>query len=279
MTQTALITGCSSGIGAATAQFFQQQGWNVAATMRDVSKGGDLAALPNVRVYALDVTDEASVKQAIESVQKDFGRIDVLVNNAGYGLVGPFELSSQQKIEDQFNTNVFGVFNTIRHVIPVLKAQNSGTIINITSVGGIVSFPFNSLYHATKFAIDGFSVSLQYELEQFNIRVKVVAPGGVLTDFAGRSLVMTGEVNTSDYAEGVGKVMDRFQNQASGYSTAEQIAEVIFGAATDGKNTLRYTAGKDAQLIVEARYQMPLEGFYDMIKQNFGLAPAAQAAE
>ena len=134
--------------------------------------------LPGVRVYALDVTDDASVRRAVAQARQDFGPLDVLINNAGYGLVGPFETATPEQIQQQFATNVFGVFAVTQAVLPAMRAQKSGVIINITSVGGRTGFPMNSLYHATKFGLDGFSESLWYELAPFGIHVKIVAPAG-----------------------------------------------------------------------------------------------------
>lgn len=272
MKQTLLITGASSGIGKATALYFADKGWNVAATMRNTNGQTELEQHENIKLYQLDVTDTASVGEAIKSVVDDLGKIDVLVNNAGYGLVGPLETATEDDVMKQFNTNLFGVIRTIKAVLPSMKAQKSGTIINITSIGGLVTFPFNSLYHATKFGLDGLSESLKYELQLFNITVKVVAPGGVLTDFAGRSLHTT--VNPgekTDYDEALAKVWDRFNNNAGNSSSAEQIAKIVYDAATDGSNKLRYIAGKDAQGLYEAWKSMSNEEFFDMINKNFGL--------
>lgn len=155
--------------------------------MRNPADGAALAELANVRVLALDVTDRASIEAAVQQA----GRVDVLINNAGYGVFGPFETASEEVIEKQFSTNVYGVFNVTRAVLPGMREQKSGVILNVSSIGGLITFPLFSLYHATKFALFGFSESLQYELAPFGIRVKVVAPGGVKTDFAGRSLVPT----------------------------------------------------------------------------------------
>ena len=273
MPKTVFITGTSTGIGAAAVRLFAQHGWQVAATMRNPAdaKFGDL---PNVRVYALDVTDAAAAPRAIEQAHADFGGLDVLINNAGYGLVGPFESATDEQIQQQFATNVFGVFAVTRAALPILRAQKSGVIINITSVGGRTAFPMNSLYHATKFGLDGFSESLWYELAPFGIHVKVVAPGGVATDFATRSLKMT--VDPSDdinpYAGQVRSVLAAFNGRGGAASTPEQIAEVIYTAATDGTSQLRYIAGTDAHGLLTAKAGMSEADFATMIQGSFGVA-------
>lgn len=272
MPQTVFITGTSTGIGAATVRLFARHGWQVAATMRNPADArfGDL---PNVRVYALDVTDAAAPPRAIQQAHADFGGLDVLINNAGYGLVGPFESATDAQIQQQFATNLFGVFAVTRAALPLLRAQQSGVIVNITSVGGRTAFPMNSLYHATKFGLDGFSESLWYELAPFGIHVKVVAPGGVATDFGTRSLQMT--LNPADdqnpYAGQVRSVLRAFNERGGAASTPEQIADVIFAAATDGTAQLRYIAGADAQGILAAKAQMSEGQFAEMIQKNFGV--------
>ncbi|MDN3580037.1 SDR family oxidoreductase [Mucilaginibacter flavus] len=272
MKQTILITGASTGIGNATALFFANKGWQVAATMRNTDGQNKLQAHPNIKLYTLDVTNTESVNSAISNAIADFGQIDILLNNAGYGLVGPLEPVSDEDIMKQFNTNLFGVFRTIKAVLPGMKAQKSGVIINVTSIGGLVGLPFNSLYHATKFGLDGFSESLKYELMPFNIKVKVVAPGGVVTDFVTRSLHTTikeGEV--TDYDAALAKVWEGFDKGRPNYSQPDLIADVIYKAATDGKDQLRYLAGKDAEGLYDAWKQMNNEDFFNMVAGNFGL--------
>jgi NAD(P)-dependent dehydrogenase (short-subunit alcohol dehydrogenase family) len=271
MAHTVFITGTSTGIGAAAVRLFASHGWQVAATMRNPAdaKFGDL---PGVRVYALDVTDTASVQQAVAQAQQDFGQLDVLVNNAGYGLVGPFETATTEQIQQQFATNMFGVFAVTQALLPALRTQKSGVIINITSVGGRTGFPMNSLYHATKFGLDGFSESLWYELAPFGIQVKVVAPGGVATDFATRSLHFTAspDEDANPYASQMRAVLEAFSSRSGNASQPEQIAEVIYQAATDGSSQLRYIAGADAQGLLATKGQMAEADFMQMIQKSFG---------
>ncbi|MES2105135.1 MAG: SDR family oxidoreductase [Pseudomonadota bacterium] len=275
--QTVLITGCSTGIGHATALHFAQAGWQVVATMRDISRAGELATLPNVMVHELDVTDRQSVTTAVEATLARFGRIDVLVNNAGFGLFGPFELASDAVIERQFSTNVFGVFNLTRAVLPALRKQGAGVIVNVASIAGLTTLPFNSLYHATKYAVVGFTEALNHELAQFGIRSKFVAPGSVATDFAGRSLSVTFEDNNHPYADNVAKAMAAWGERRSGYAAPDQVAEVILTAATDGSQQVRYLSGADAEALMTARAGMDDAGYLQQVQQTFGLAGQASA--
>jgi len=271
--KTVLITGCSSGIGAASAEYFAAREWNVAATMRNPAASA-LKNAPNLKLFALDVTDPASIEKAVGQAIATFRTIDALVNNAGYGLYGPFETASREAIERQFKTNVFGLFDVTRAVLPAMRAQRSGVIVNISSIGGLTTFPLNSLYHATKFALIGFSESLGFELAPFGIRVKVVAPGGVATDFAGRSLVTTFSDDKHPYADTVAKVTAAFRARASSpnHSTSEQIAAVIFEAVTDGTGKTRYVAGGDAVALVAARAKMTDEQYVAFMSQQMSLA-------
>ena len=258
--QTALITGCSSGIGAAAARHFASQGWAVAATMRNPVQGAALKG-GNVEVLALDVTDKNSIEAAIGATLARFGRIDVLINNAGYGLFGPFETAGEDDIEKQFATNLFGLFDVTRAVLPTMRSQNSGVIVNVSSIGGLTTFPMNSLYHATKFAVVGFSESLNFELAPFNVRVKVACPGGVATDFAGRSLATTFRDDNHPYADGVAKTIAAFGRNRARYSSAEKIAEGIYAAATDGTRQIRYVLGDDAIAMAASRAEMTDEQY------------------
>lgn len=264
--QTALITGCSSGIGAAAARHFAAQGWAVAATMRDPAAGAALKDAGRVETLALDVTDKASIERAVGETIARFGRIDALVNNAGYGLFGPFETATDADIEKQFATNLFGLFDVTRAVLPAMRAQTSGVVVNVASIGGLMTFPMNSLYHATKFAVVGFSESLNFELAPFGVRVKVVCPGGVATDFAGRSLAKTFKDDGRPYADGVARTMAAFRRNQGRYSSAETIAEGLYAAATDGTRQIRYVLGDDAVAMAAGRAKMTDEQYVAYIE-------------
>jgi NAD(P)-dependent dehydrogenase (short-subunit alcohol dehydrogenase family) len=273
MTKAVLITGCSTGIGRAAAHLFASRGWGVTATMRRPEDAGDLAAAGDVRVEPLDVVDLASVDRAVARTLEAFGRLDVVVNNAGFGAFGPFETAPEWLIERQIGTNLIGVFNVTRAALPTMRAQKSGVIVNVSSIGGLTTFPLNSIYHATKYAIVGFTEGVTYELEPFGIRAKVVAPGGVATDFVGRSLSLTFQGDGGPYADAIAKVMATFRKRAAGgQSKPEAIAEVIFEAATDNLPRVRYVAGPDAIALLERRASMTDEAYIKMTRDNFGLS-------
>lgn len=273
MSNTIIITGASTGIGKATAIFFQEKGWNVVATMRTPEKEEELNKLDNVLVTRLDVQDQASIDQAINEGIDRFGNIDVLLNNAGYGLMGTFESASRESVSRQFDVNVFGLFDVTRSILPHFRKNKSGLIINVSSVGGKMTFPLISLYHSTKFAVEGFSESLQYELAPLGIGVKIVEPGGVATDFGGRSMDFQHDESKTEYNEFVGAVMGNFQKMMdpASMSQPELVADVIYNAATDGTDQLRYRAGADAEQFLTARKNMDDSSFFGMLKGQLGL--------
>ena len=199
MTNTILITGASSGIGKATARLFHDKGWNVIATMRKPEADADLSALDNALVTRLDVTDQASISAAVKTGIARFGRIDALLNNAGYGAWGPLEAFSDESIRRQYDTNVIGLLATMRAVLPHMRAAKAGVIVNISSIGGKMTFPLGSLYHGTKFAVEGISEALNYELEPIGIKMKIVEPGAIKTDFGGRSLDFANDESIQEY--------------------------------------------------------------------------------
>ena len=164
MKKTVLITGTSSGIGKATVFEFAKKGWNVIATQRQPEQETDFNNLPNVKLYSMDVTNLDSIKQTLSQVYSDLGNIDVIVNNAGFGVDGAFEAMSDEIIEKQFNTNVFGLMRVTREAIKHMRPNRGGTIIQISSMGGKITFPLYSIYHATKFAVEGFTDTLNYEI-------------------------------------------------------------------------------------------------------------------
>jgi len=198
----------------------------------------------------------------------DISKIDVVFNNAGYGLAGPFEGATDEQIVQQLNTNLLGVMRVTKAFLPHFRENKAGTFITTTSIGGLITLPFNTVYHATKWALEGWSESLAFELKEFGITVKTVSPGGIATDFAGRSLVLT---QHPAYDEQVANVMSVFMDpeRAKDYSTAEQIAEVVFTAATDGKSTLRYVAGADANEMYKQRIELGEEAFRQGIEDTF----------
>lgn len=271
MHNTILITGASSGIGKATAKYFQAKGWNVVATMRSPKKEQELNTLDNVLVTRLDVLDVASIDAAMAAGVEAFGKIDVLLNNAGYGAYGPLEAFPRENIIRQFNTNVIGLLDVTRAALPHFRANKGGTIINVSSIGGKMTFPLGSLYHGTKFAVEGISEALAYEVEPLGIKMKIVEPGMIATDFAGRSFDFQHNPELTAYQGVVDKVMAGFANAGAQTSPAELVADVIYTAATDGSNQLRYRAGADAHQLLDARKALGDDDFIQNIKNQFQL--------
>lgn len=187
--------------------------------------------------------------------------------------MGTLESASKESVDWQFGVKVIGLFDVTRAVRPHFRANKSGMFINISSIGGRMTFPIMSLYHSTKFAVEGFSESLHYELAPAGIQVKLVEPGGVATDFGGRSLDFQHKEELTEYNEFVGDVMNTFQNMMNpdSMSTPDLIAGVIYTAATDGTSSLRYRAGADAEQLLATRDQMKDEEFFGMMKQNLNL--------
>lgn len=267
MSKRIFITGSSTGLGRAAAILFADKGWDVIATMRKPENETELGERPNISLLPLDVTDTEQIKSTVAQAVA-MGKIDVVFNNAGYGLAGPFEGASDDQIVRQLNTNLLGVMRVTQAFLPHLRAQKDGLLISTTSIGGLVAFPFNSVYHATKWALEGWSESLAFELKPFGIGVKTVSPGGITTDFASRSLDLTSH---DAYNELMQQVFTKFMDpeRHKNYSTAEQIAEVVYEAATDGKDQLRYVAGADALAMHQQRLAVGDEGFRKGIEQMF----------
>jgi NAD(P)-dependent dehydrogenase (short-subunit alcohol dehydrogenase family) len=239
MSKTILITGTSSGIGRAAALHFAEKGWNVAATMRDPRKADSVLKHPRISLFALDVTNTGSIAQAITDTLNRYNKIDVLLNNAGYGLFGPIEAIDSQQVQQQFATNLFGVIEVTQQILPVMRRAGEGVIINVSSIVGRLALPYASPYVATKFAVEGLSESLRYELAPFHIRVKMVEPGSISTEFGTGSMQMA----VSDpYRVSMNKFLGVFAKSNATGSKPEEVAKVIYRAANDSSNRLRYLA-------------------------------------
>lgn len=269
MAKTVLITGASSGFGKETAKLFQKKGWNVIATMRSPEKEQELTQLDNVLLLALDVQNIASIQKAVKTGADKFGTIDALVNNAGYGLMGVFESADREQIKRQYAVNVFGLIDVTQTVLPYLRANGSGTIINISSFAGIVSLPLYSLYNSTKFAVEGLSEALSFELSSLNIAVKIIEPGSIATNFRnGLDLIKT---DIPVYSALMENFFGRFA-KATGQlkkATAEDVAEKIYEATTDKKIQLRYVVGEDAQFYIDAKVKNSEQDFIKLMREKF----------
>jgi len=261
------IAGSSSGLGRATAKLFASKGWKVIASMRETKKEKELGNISGVTLMALDVTDPHEIESVAEQVMAS-GGVDVVFNNAGYGLAGALEGLTDEQIVRIVNTNMLGAIRTTKAFIPHFREKRRGLFINTTSIGGLMTVPFNSIYHATKWALEGWSESMAFELSQFGIGIKTIEPGGMKTDFFTRSFD-TGRHPTYDAL--VNKVMGIITDpkQMATYSSPDQIADVVYEAATDGKDQLRYIAGADAKAMYAMRVQLGEEAFRKAIAQQF----------
>lgn len=230
MNRTILITGCSSGIGRATATLFQQQGWNVVAAMRSPEREQSLNKLDGVLVTRLDVTDPASIEAAVNAALTRFRKIDVLVNNAGFGAYGPLEATKPESIRREFDTNVLGMLMTTRAVVPHLRANRQGVIVNISSMGGRFAFPLGALYHGSKFAVEGLSEALSYEMAEIGVKVKVIEPGMIATGF-GKATDFSNDEELKEYQPLIKKLMASFEEAQKGASKPEAVAEMVLRAA------------------------------------------------
>lgn len=269
MKKTVLVTGASSGIGRQTARLFQQNGWNVIASMRSPENEFELNSLENVWVSRLDVTDQSSIKQTVSEGLAHFDSIDALVNSAGYGLFGAFESIDRPHFQHQFDVNVFGLMEMVRAVLPVFRSQKSGAIINISSYGGQVALPFATAYAASKFAVEGFTESLSHELYPLGIAVKIVEPGSIATNFRNSMQFVPSQID--DYAPIVSSFFSRSAAPTAHLqkATDEQVAQTIYLAATDRKQQLRYVIGEDAQFYIDQKYQQTDETFVAAIRDYF----------
>ncbi len=273
MANSIVITGASSGIGKATAKFFHEKGWNVIATMRNPEREEDLKEDSRLKIVKLDVQDKSSIAEAIRISLGHFAKIDVWLNNAGYGAYGPVEAGSEEEIRKQYDVNFFGVIDCIKAILPHFKANKSGTFINISSVGGLMTLPLFGVYNSSKFALEGLSEGMWYDLQHWGIKVKLIEPGGIKTDFAGRSLNAFDLTHFPEYAQYNKVILDKFSDPAfvKNFGTAEMVASVIYTAATDGKSTLRYLAGNDAKQFWFMRRWFGYKFQMGMVKKYFGI--------
>jgi len=263
LAKVAVVTGSSSGIGYETSLLLARNQFTTYATMRNMSKRDglrEIASKENIplNVTQLDVNNDSSVNNAIDSVIKENGRIDILVNNAGYDLFGSLEESSLEEIKQQFETNVFGVIRTTKAVIPTMRKQGNGTIVNISSVGGTVGLlPFISAYHASKFAIEGFTESLRQELADFNINIILIEPGSISSNFMDNMKTAKGfDPNKSPYSKMVQQVFQGFESISAYSSHPSKVAHTILDALNSPNPELRNPVGKDAESIFKARNEL-----------------------
>ncbi len=271
--KVSIVTGSSSGIGLETALTLARNGYFTYATMRNPEKDAPIKNalkkenLP-IKVIQLDVIDDESLKNAIGHVTSEAGRIDVLVNNAGYGLVGALEELSMGEIKTQYETNLFGLVRVIQAVLPTMRKQRSGRILNLSSGAGLFGYPGGSAYVSSKFAVEGLSESMAYELEPFGIRVILIEPGFVQTNFA-NSMVIAKKAQdpTSPYSQMMQRIAASSSELAKSGSSADLVANVILDAATNPNPRLRYLVGKDVEAWAASKKSMDESEFFNMIKK------------
>ena len=274
MHQVALITGCSSGIGYETALMLGRNGFRTFATMRNTKKSDSLQEIIrkeglDVSIQQLDVNNNASIENTINNIKNEANRIDVLINNAGFGLVGFFEDLTLDEIRDQFETNFFGVLNITKKIIPIMRIQKSGTIINISSGAGQVGFPGISAYVSTKFAIEGFSESLTYELLPYGIKVVIIEPGVIKTNFFRNCKVSEHSVKkNSTYSTSLDKFQKNIEIMQEHATSPTDVAKVIIQVLGNSEPKQRYIVGNDVAMILEAKKNLSDNEFKKMMIQN-----------
>jgi NAD(P)-dependent dehydrogenase (short-subunit alcohol dehydrogenase family) len=272
--KVAVVTGSSTGIGYETSLILARNGFLTYATMRNLSKSENMkmvAAKENlpIQIRQLDVTDDISVTNAIQAISFEAGRIDVLVNNAGYGLNGAFEDLAMDEIKAQYETNVFGLIRTTQAVLPIMRKQKSGTIVNISSGAGRFGFPTGSAYVSTKFAVEGLSESMSYELESFGIKVAIVEPGVIRTNFGdGLIVAKKSQDPNSPYSQMMQRSAAGFEKMMNNASSPDVVAKVVLNAIKDENPSLKYLAGSDVETWLGGKRKVADEEFYKMMKQT-----------
>lgn len=276
MTKIAVVTGSSSGIGYETSLLLARNQYTTYASMRNLKKSDELLKIASkenipLKVIQLDVNDDRSVSSAIDSIVKENGRIDVLVNNAGFDLFGSLEELTIEEIKGQFETNFFGAARVTKSVIPTMRIQGSGIIINVSSIGGRIGLvPCNTMYHASKFALEGFTESLRHELTEFNIDVILIEPGAIRSNFAENIRTAKNyDSNNSPYAKTVQKVFEGFEPMLANASDPKEVAQVILNAANSSSPNIRYTVGKDAESILKARAELSDRELEKWVRESF----------
>ncbi|MBP9996892.1 MAG: SDR family oxidoreductase [Lachnospiraceae bacterium] len=246
---TVLITGASTGIGYECAKIFLMNGWNVVATMRNPENAPDTLKQENVLITKMDVTDNDSIKKAIQEAIYKFGQIDVLVNNAGYYSIGVVEAIPEEEIRRQIETNLLGLILTTKAVLPYMREKRNGLIVNLSSVAGRTTVPLQSIYHATKWGVEGFSQSLQYEVEKLGIDVVLIEPGVIKTDFYSRSMKYSQDEKLTEYQETSKKVGQYLINGGNNGSSPSDVAEKIYRITTSRKRKMQYVVGKSTGIV------------------------------
>ena len=280
--EIAIVTGSSSGMGFETSLALARNGFHTYASMRKLEDGGSnkiigIAKNENLplEVIQLDVNNDKSVTDAINRIETEKNRIDVVVNNAGYDLAGAIEEISMDEMRAQFETNFFGAVKVMQAVIPIMRKQRNGKIVNVTSMGGRVAIPFHSIYHATKFALEGLSESIQYELEPFGIKTILIEPGAVSSNFWKNMKTATAtkpsESTDSPYSQMKVKISESLNRAVQNAMQPSDVAKAILEAITSDNPDFRYLVGRDAAMTIEARKNMSDREFQDLLRKQFNL--------
>jgi len=270
--KVALVTGSSSGIGYETALMLARNGFDTYATMRNTNKSKEIEEIAKkenlpLRVLKLDVTDDGSVDDAINNILNEKKSIEVVVNNAGYGLMGSIEDSSLDEIKAQFETNFFGAIRVMQKVLPIMRQQKAGTIVNVSSIAGRIGFPMGSSYVSSKFALEGLSESMSYELEQFGIRILLIEPGVINTNFAFVTPKKALDTN-SPYSPIMNKMQENLVSTIANGTSPKEVANVILRAITEDSPERRYLVGNDAFELIDARKNSTDKDFEKIIVGN-----------
>jgi short-subunit dehydrogenase len=274
--KVAIITGSSSGIGHATALLLARNRFHTYATMRNIKKSVDIMEIANrerlpLQVIQLDVNDDTSIRNSIEKVISEKQRIDLLVNNAGYGLVGAFEDLSVEEIKSQFETNFFGVIRLTQQVLPIMRKQKSGTIVNVSSGAGLIGFPGMSAYVSSKFALEGLSESMSYELEPFGIKIVIIEPGVIRTNFKKNAVMSKKSLDDSfisPYSSIIQKMDASITSIIEHATPPEEVAKAILHVVTSNNPEVRFPVGNDIIMMLETKKSMSDEDFRKMMMQS-----------
>jgi NAD(P)-dependent dehydrogenase (short-subunit alcohol dehydrogenase family) len=271
MAKTIFITGTSSGLGKLTAKYFAQQGWNVAATMRSPEKETELTAYSNMKIFKLDVTDIEQVKTATAQAIAAFGKIDIIVNNAGMGTYGALELAKENDIDWQFAVNTRGPINVIRAFLPHLREAGGGMFINISSfMGTTTAAPLGSLYNMSKFALEGLTEGLYYELKPLNIELRLIEQGGSKDNNFVDNVVWNTDPEITAYDELTSKLKQLFATAGDEHKDDPMvIVNAIYGLATGESKKFRTVIGATGNYLVSLRNSVPIEEYLETIATNF----------
>jgi len=249
-----------------------RNGFDTYATMRNMNKSKEIMEVAKrenlqLRALKLDVTDDRSVINAINNILTEKKSIEVVVNNAGYGLVGSIEDSSLDEIKSQFETNFFGAIRVMQRVLPIMRKQRTGTIVNVSSIAGRIGFPMGSSYVSSKFALEGLSESMSYELEQFGIKIILIEPGVINTNFSFVKPERILETNSS-YSQLMNKIQENLVSTIANGTSPKEVATVILRAITEENPERRYLVGNDAFELIDARKNSSDKDFEKIIAQN-----------